>query len=130
MINQNNQKILSLLRNIYKNLLKGINNMDIEKIKSENITHEEHMNKVLQDEEYQKMYLDTAIQEFITDGDYDLFFQSLEQVIKARMSVSEFSQKTGITRTALYEMFKGERVPRLDTIGKLLKELGYTLHIA
>lgn len=129
-INQNNQKILSLLRNIYKNLLKGINNMDIEKIKSENITHEEHMNKVLQDEEYQKMYLDTAIQEFITDGDYDLFFQSLEQVIKARMSVSEFSQKTGITRTALYEMFKGERVPRLDTIGKLLKELGYTLHIA
>ena len=112
------------------NLLKGISNMDIEKIKSENITHEEHMNKVLQDEEYQKMYLDSAIQEFITDGDYDLFFQSLEQVIKSRMSVSEFSQKTGITRTALYEMFKGERVPRLDTIGKLLKELGYTLHIA
>ena len=99
--------------------------MDIEKIKSENITHEEHMNI-----EYQKMYLDAAIQEFITDGDYDLFFQSLEQVVKARMSISEFSQKTGITRAALYEMFKGERVPRLDTIGKLLKELGFSLHVA
>ena len=67
--------------------------MDIEKIKAENITHEEHMNNVLQDIEYQKMYLDTAIQEFITEGDYDLFFQSLEQVVKARMSISEFSQK-------------------------------------
>lgn len=104
--------------------------MDIEKLKAENITHEEHMNEVLQDEEYQKMYLNSAIQEFITDGDYDLFFQSLEQVVRSRMSISELSQKTGITRKALYEMFKGERTPRLDTIGKLLKELGYTLQVA
>ena len=72
----------------------------------------------------------SAIQQFLTDGDYDLFFQSLEQVVKARMSISELSQKTGITRTAIYEMFKGERIPRLDTIGKLVKELGYTLQIA
>lgn len=110
--------------------MKGTSKMDIEKIKSENITHEEHMNEVLQDEEYQKMYLNSAIQEFITDGDYDLFFQSLEHVVRARMSITELSQRTGITRAALYEMFKGERVPRLDTIGKLLKELGYTLHVA
>ena len=104
--------------------------MDIEKLKKENISHEEHMSTVLQDEEYQKMYLNSAIQEFISDGNYDLFFQSLEQVVRARMSISELSQKTGITRKALYEMFKGERTPRLDTIGKLLKELGYTLQVA
>ena len=104
--------------------------MDIEKITTENITYEEHMNNVLQDIEYRKMYLNSAIQEFVTDGDYDLFFKSLEQVVKSCMSISEFSQKTGITRAALYEMFKGERVPRLDTIGKLLKELGFSLHVA
>lgn len=104
--------------------------MDIEKLKRENITHEEHINEVLQDEEYQKMYLNNAIQEFISDGNYDLFFLSLEQVVRARMSISELSKKTGITRKALYEMFKGERTPRLDTIGKLLKELGYTLQVA
>ncbi|MCM1010790.1 MAG: helix-turn-helix domain-containing protein [Fusobacterium sp.] len=104
--------------------------MDINKIKAENITHEEHLNNVLQDEEYQKMYLNSAIEEFIADGNYDLFFQSLEQVIRARMSISELSKKTGITRKAIYEMFRGERVPRLDTIGKLLKELGYTLYVA
>lgn len=104
--------------------------MDIEKLKKENISHEDHMNDVLKNEEYQKMYLNTAIQEFISDGNYDLFFQSLEQVVRARMSISELSQKTGITRKALYEMFKGERTPRLDTIGKLLKELGYTLQVA
>ena len=67
------------------NLKKGTNNMDIKKLKSENITHEEHLNNVLQDEEYQKMYLNSAIQEFIIDGDYDLFFigggQDFEQEV-------------------------------------------------
>lgn len=77
-----------------------------------------------------KMYLNSAVQEFITDGDYDLFFPSLEQVVKARMSRIKLSQRTDITRTALYEMFNGERVPRLDTIGKLLKELDYSLQVA
>ena len=104
--------------------------MNINKLKQENISHDKHMQKALQDEEYQKMYLNASIQEFINDGDYDLFFYSLEQVVKARMSISELSRKTGITRKALYEMFKGQRSPRLDTIGKLLKELGYSLQIA
>lgn len=104
--------------------------MDIEKIKKENLTHAEHLKEALKDEEYQKMYLNACIQEFINDGDYDLFFASLEKVVRARMTISELSAKTGITRKALYEMFRAERVPRLDTIGKLLKELGYTLQIA
>lgn len=104
--------------------------MDTDKIKKEFKTHDEHMQEALQDMEYQKMYLNVSIQDFINDGNYELFFASLEKVIKARYSISEFSRKTGITRKALYEMFKGERIPRFDTIGKLLKELGYTLEVA
>jgi probable addiction module antidote protein len=104
--------------------------MDIEKIKSENISHEEHLQKMLQDEEYRKMYLNAVIQDFIIDANYNLFFKSLEEVVRATSSISEISQKTGITRKALYEMFNGKRIPRLDTIGKLLKELGYTLQVA
>jgi len=88
------------------------------------------MQEVLQDEEYQKMYLNASIEEFINDGDYDLFFNSLEHVVRARMSINELSKRTGITRKALYEMFRGQRVPRLDTIGRLLKELGYKIQIA
>jgi len=101
-----------------------------EKTKSITVSHDDFVQEQLQDIEFQKMYLNNAIQEFITDGDYDVFFMSLERVVRARGSISEFSQKTGITRQALYEMFKGERVPRLDTVGKLLKELGYTLQVA
>jgi len=104
--------------------------MDIEKLKKDSISHKEHLQRALKDEEYQKMYLNASIQEFINDGDYDVFFKSLEHVVRARMSISELSKKTGITRKALYEMFRGERVPRLDTIGRLLKELGYTINVA
>jgi len=104
--------------------------MNIDKLTQNSISHSEHIQEVLKDEEYQKMYLNASIQEFINDGDYDVFFKSLERVVKARMSISELSRKTGITRKALYEMFRGERIPRLDTIGKLLKELGYTLNVA
>ncbi|MCD7780029.1 MAG: helix-turn-helix domain-containing protein [Candidatus Gastranaerophilales bacterium] len=104
--------------------------MITDKIKKEFKTHDEHMQEVLQDMEYQKMYLNVSIQDFINEGNYELFFASLEKVVKARYSISEFSRKTGITRKALYEIFKGERIPRFDTIGKLLKELGYTLEVA
>lgn len=107
-----------------------MNNIDINKLKENTISHEEYLIKELQDTEYQKEFLNATIEEFLEDGDYDLFFQSLELVIKARESVSEFAKKAGVTRAALYEMFKGERVPRLDTVGKILKQLGFKLNVA
>lgn len=104
--------------------------MDINKIKSEFMSFEQHINEQLKDPEYEKMYLDATIKEFIEDGNYEHFFKALERVIKSRTTISDFSQKTGITRKALYDMFKGERIPRFDTVGRLLKELGFTLKIA
>lgn len=114
-------------------LKKGTNdmdNIDINKAKKDFISFEDHIITSLQDTEYQKEFLNATIEEFLEDGDYDLFFQSLELVIKARESVSEFAKKAGVTRAALYEMFKGERIPRLDTVGKILKQLGFKLNVA
>lgn len=102
----------------------------LERIFSNTISHEEYVINQLQDSEYQKEFLNATIEEFLEDGDYDTFFQSLELVIKSRESVSEFAKKAGVTRAALYEMFKGERVPRLDTVGKILKQLGFKLNVA
>ncbi|MFI3300578.1 MAG: helix-turn-helix domain-containing protein [Candidatus Gastranaerophilales bacterium] len=93
-------------------------------------TFDEHMEEVLQDEEYLKMYLSASIGDFIETGDYEVFFATLERAVRSKNSINNFSKKTGITRKALYEIFRGERVPRFDTVGKILKELGYTLNIA
>mgnify|MGYP004659015109 FL=1 len=102
----------------------------LEKIFSNTISHEEYVINQLKDSEYQKEFLNATIEEFLEDGDYDAFFQSLELVIKSRESISDFAKNAGVTRAALYEMFKGERVPRLDTVGKILKQLGFKLKVA
>ena len=102
----------------------------LEKIFSNTISHEEYVINQLKDSEYQKEFLNATIEEFLEDGDYDVFFQSLELVIKSRESISDFAKNAGVTRAALYEMFKGERVPRLDTVGKILKQLGFKLKVA
>lgn len=102
----------------------------LERIFSNTISHEEYVINQLKDSEYQKEFLNATIEEFLEDGDYNVFFQSLELVIKSRESISDFAKKAGVTRAALYEMFKGERVPRLDTVGKILKQLGFKLKVA
>ena len=104
--------------------------LNTKKLMNDFISHDEFMLEQLKDAEYRKEYLNLSIKDFIEEGDYNLFFKSLERVIRATDSLNNFANKTGIGRTALYAMFSGKRVPRLDTIGKILKELGYTLKVA
>ena len=54
----------------------------------------------------------------------------LELVIKSRDSISGFCEKARIDRAMLYQIFDGERVPRVDTLVKILKTLGLTLKVA
>lgn len=84
----------------------------------------------LQDEQFQKEYMNQSLAEYIEDGNFNAFFRSLEYVIKSRDSISDFCDKAGLDRTMLYEVFKGERVPKVDTLAKILKALGYSLKVA
>lgn len=84
----------------------------------------------LKDEEFQREYMNESLREYINDGDFNAFFRSLEMVIKSRDSISGFCEKAGIDRAMLYQIFKGERVPKVDTLAKILKTLGYSLKVA
>ena len=84
----------------------------------------------LKNEDFQKEYMNESLAEYINDGDFNAFFRSLELVIKSRGSISGFCEKAGIDRAMLYQVFKGERVPRVDTLAKILKTLGYNLKVA
>ncbi len=84
----------------------------------------------LKDIEFQKEYMNESLAEYINDGDFNAFFRSLELVIKSRDSISGFCAKAGIDRAMLYQIFNGERVPRVDTLAKILKTLGFNLKIA
>ncbi len=94
------------------------------------INFEDDLLERLKDLEYQKEFLNASLEDYTSDGDFKSFFKSLEYVIKVRGSVSEFSKKTNLNRRNLYSMFEGEKKPQLDTIIKVLNELGYSLKIA
>lgn len=84
----------------------------------------------LKDEKFQKEYMNESLSEYIEDGNFNAFFRSLENVIKSRDTISGFCKKAGIDRALLYDIFAGKRVPKIDTLAKIMKTLGYSLKIA
>lgn len=91
---------------------------------------EEILIRQLSDEEFAKDFLNDSFMEYIKGGNFNIFFRSLERVIKARMSVSQFAKEAEIDRTNLYALFNGKKKPQLKTVLKILAKLGYTLKIA
>ena len=73
---------------------------------------------------------DEEIKLFLEDGDFNSFYRALEIAIKAKDTVSDFAQKTGISRSHLYSIFKSEKEPKFSTIAKIFQELGFELEIA
>lgn len=77
-----------------------------------------------------KEWLSVSLDEYIEDNDFNAFYRSLEYAIKAKDSISGISKKTGISRSNLYSILKGEVQPQMSTVIKILKELGYKLKVA
>ena len=84
----------------------------------------------LKTEEDIKEWLSLNLAEYLEDGNLNAFVRSLEYVVKAKDNISNLSRKTGISRSNLYAIFRGEVNPQFDTVLKMLKELGYTLKVA
>ncbi len=84
----------------------------------------------LKDEEFAKGYLNESLMEYIENGDFKLFFKSLEDVVKARSSVRKFAQKAKLDRANLCNILKGKRKPQLHTVLKIIAELGYSFKVA
>lgn len=105
-------------------------NLNMDKLLADCIPFDDILQEDLKDPEFQKEYLNASLEEYLEDGDFSRFYKSLEKVIKSRESVSSFAKKVNIDRANLYTLFNGQKVPRLDTIAKILKELGYTLNVA
>ncbi len=94
------------------------------------INFEDDLIQQLQNPEFQQEWLRQAILLYIEDGDYIEFFRCLEQVIKARTTVSEFAGKIGMNRVQLVDILHGRtKTPSMLTIGRILSGLGYQLDV-
>ena len=88
------------------------------------------LNRQLQNPEFQREWIRQTIIEYAHDGDYIEFFRALEQVIKARTTVSKFAEDVGMNRVQLVDILHGRtKTPSLVTINKILGGLGYTISI-
>ncbi len=90
----------------------------------------EQIEQELKTEDDIKEWLSLNLEAYLEDGNLNAFVRSLEYVVRAKDNISSLSKKTGISRSNLYAIFKGEVTPQFDTVLKVLKELGYTLKVA
>ena len=100
-----------------------------QEILNRGITHEQHMQEVLKDDEYQKDYLRMNIEEYAKNGDYALFFKSLERVVKVRTTVSQLAKDLSMNRSNLSNILKGKVQPSFDTTMKILRGLGAEIEV-
>lgn len=77
-----------------------------------------------------KEYINATLEMYLEDGDFSGFYRSLEYVIKAQDNISGFAKKTKLSRATLYDIFKGKKEPKIQTLAKILKELGYKIQVA
>jgi len=91
-----------------------------------NINFDDYHKQKLQNPEYVREWLRTAIYEYINGGDYDDFFSDLEDVIKANSTVKAYAKKVNMSREQLIKILHGKtKTPNLATIRKIVSGLGY-----
>ena len=91
---------------------------------------EEAFCEVFDTEEDLKDYLSFAFEQYLEDGDFNVFYRSLELVIKSRDTMQGFAKKVDLSKMGLYNIVKGKKEPKITTLAKILKELNLTLKIA
>ncbi len=70
--------------------------------------------------------IEAYLQDALHDEDPHVFIAALGNVIRAR-GVATVAREAGINRESLYRMLRGERMPRWDTVARLLGALNIRL---
>ena len=94
------------------------------------IDFEDYLMDSFSSEEDIKHYLNASLKDYLSDGDFNSFYKSLEIAVRAKGTISEFADNVGISRTHLYSIFNAKKEPKFSTIAKIFRELGYELEVA
>lgn len=87
------------------------------------------MKESLSEPEEAQSYLEISIKEYEVDGDKEAFLLALRNVADAQGGIGELSERTGLNREHLYRALSKRGNPRLDTVGKILRGLGFRLSV-
>ncbi len=92
-------------------------------------TYREYLIEIFTDREEAIAHLEVALEDCQTYGDSDVFLSLLQTVVEAQGGVSEFVKQTDIDPQLLSKMLSNAETPLIDTLGIVLKALGYQLSI-
>ncbi len=81
----------------------------------------------LQDVEIAQAYLEECFNEYMEDGNLEIFLHCLKPLIQAQGSISDFAKKVGLNRTYLYKIFNNTIKPEFNTVMKIIKALGFEI---
>lgn len=74
-------------------------------------------------------YLQVALEAYQNDDDLEAFLMALRHVAEAQGGLGTLSKKTHLNRESLYKTLSSKGNPKLQTIGILLKGLGFEFSI-
>ncbi|RKU25350.1 transcriptional regulator [Candidatus Poribacteria bacterium] len=74
-------------------------------------------------------YLQTALQEYLVDGDTQFFRKGLRNVVEAQGGITDVAKKAEIPPDILTKFLSDEEPLHLDTLISLIKAFGWQLSI-
>ena len=106
-------------------------NLDMDKVMANTVSHDDLMQKHLQNKDYQRVYLETSLEEFAKDGNINAFIRSLQHVVKARGrgAISSLARELKMDRGNLSDILNGKVQPKISTTLKLINGLGYKIQL-
>jgi probable addiction module antidote protein len=81
----------------------------------------------LKDKEEATVYLQVALDEYQKDGNTKALLLALRNITKAQGGIGKLSLQTQLNRESLYRTLSSKGNPKLQTLGLLLKGLGFRL---
>jgi len=87
-----------------------------------------HLEK-LKDPQESKLYLEVALEEYEKDQDTEAFLLALRDVAEAQGGIGRLAKKTSLNRQNLYKALSKKGNPKIDTVGNILRGLGFRLSV-
>ncbi len=73
--------------------------------------------------------MQAALDEYQIDGNTEALLLAFRHVTLARGGIAELANKTKLSRESLYKTLSKKGNPKLQTLGKILRALGFSLKI-
>lgn len=83
----------------------------------------------LRNPEKAEAYLQVALDEYQEDANTEIFLLALRNVAEANGGMGDLAKKTDLNRQNLYLVLSRKGNPKLNTLGSILKGLGFHLAI-